>query len=230
MPPARSTSFARAELQALLVRGIEQLAGRHREDARLAALTDAPRLERMLDWLALLHRWNRAHNLTSVRCPEDMVVRHLLDCLAILPWVQGRAPLLDVGAGPGLPGAVLAIADPDLPVTLVDSNLKMTRFAELAALQLGLENLVCHRGRVEQMSGQWPQVVSRAFASLDDFLLLAGPRCAPGGRMLAMKGRRDEAVPGGGLPTGWRLEERVPLAVPFLDAERQLVIIRKEEC
>ncbi|MGC9456231.1 MAG: 16S rRNA (guanine(527)-N(7))-methyltransferase RsmG [Halothiobacillaceae bacterium] len=222
--------FPRAELAASLAQGVARLAERHPDEPRLVSLADSPRQERLLDWLALLHRWNQAHNLTSVRSPAQMVVRHLLDCLVILPWVRGGQPLLDVGSGPGLPGAVLAIADPQLSVTLVDSNLKMTRFAELAAMQLGLGNIDCLRTRVEEMEDQrtWPQVVSRAFASLEDFLALAGPRCAPGGRMLAMKGRRSEALPQS-LPPGWQVEEVVALNVPFLDAERHLVIIRKEE-
>jgi len=213
-------------LRGKLESGLQQLAEQSDRPEVFEGACSNHTLERLLAWLALLVKWNRAYNLTAVRDPNEMVVRHLLDCLAVLPHIEA-GELLDVGAGPGLPGAVLAIARPDLSVTLVDSNLKMTRFAELAALELKLDNLRVRRSRVETLGGpEYRQIISRAFASLEDFLKLAGSLCAPGGRMLAMKGRCDQqelAV----IRSPWRLESILPLSVPFLEGQRHLVIIRR---
>lgn len=179
--------------------------------------------EQLLDYVALLAKWNRAYNLTAVRDPRDMVVRHLLDSLAVLPWVAGGS-LIDIGSGPGIPGIPLAIARPDLSVTLVDSNLKMTRFAEAAVRELGLDNVRVVRTRVEALADVvCDQAISRAFASVADFLKLADHVVRPGGRFLAMKGRLDpvelEAV-----PKSFSLLQSHRLDVSGLDAERHLLV------
>ncbi|MDD3609447.1 MAG: 16S rRNA (guanine(527)-N(7))-methyltransferase RsmG [Halothiobacillaceae bacterium] len=187
---------------------------------------DAAQIAALLAYLALLVKWNRAYNLTAVRDPLDMVDKHLLDSLAVLPWIDDT-PLADVGCGPGLPGIVIAICRPSLPVTLIDSNLKMLRFAQMAVRELRLGAVESWRGRVEQweVPGNFGQVISRAFASLPDFLKLAGHLCRPDGRLLAMKGRLspDEL---GGLPAGYVLEAAHALHVPGLHAERHLVLVR----
>jgi 16S rRNA (guanine527-N7)-methyltransferase len=204
-----------------------------RLDDGLAALgiaVEATQRERLLGLLALLHKWNRAYNLTAVRSPEEMVPRHLLDSAAVLPYVQGPT-LLDVGSGPGLPGLVLAILRPDLAVTLLDSNGKKVRFQRQAAMELGLANVTPVQARVEAFAaptGGFDQVISRAFASLGEFVRLTEPLPAPGGEWLAMKGPAadDELA---GLPEGVTLRERHALAVPFATGSRQLLIVERSD-
>lgn len=198
-----------------------------RLDKGLAALnitvSDSQR-EQLLALLALLHKWNRAYNLTAVRDVEEMVSRHVLDSAAVVPYVYGPR-LLDVGAGPGLPGLVLAILKPELQVTLLDSNGKKVRFQRQAVMELGLNNVTPTQVRVEQFSGQaFDQVISRAFASLVDFVTLTAALPAGNGQWLAMKGPgADEELRN--LPSGIVLHERHLLSVPFETAERQLLIL-----
>lgn len=178
---------------------------------------------RLAAYLALLERWNRAYNLTAVREPEAMVVRHLLDSLSILPWLAGPR-VLDVGSGAGLPGIPLAIARPEYTFCLLDSNGKRTRFLTQAAAELQLANVSVVRSRVEDYrpAALFNSVVSRAFATLADLVADAGRLCAPEGRLLAMKGvfPDDELAR---LPPAYRLVGVYPLQVPHLDAERHLV-------
>ncbi|UXZ53925.1 16S rRNA (guanine(527)-N(7))-methyltransferase RsmG [Halomonas sp. 7T] len=180
--------------------------------------------EQLLALLALLHKWNRAYNLTAVRDVEEMVSRHVLDSAAVAPYVHGPR-LLDVGAGPGLPGLVLAILKPELQVTLLDSNGKKVRFQRQAAMELALSNVTPTQVRVEQFIGQaFDQVISRAFASLVDFVTLTHALPAANGQWLAMKGPgADEELKH--LPSGIVLQERHLLSVPFETAERQLLIL-----
>lgn len=181
----------------------------------------------LLAYVELLVRWNQAYNLTAVRDPAEMVGKHLLDSLAILPFVTGP-DLADVGTGAGLPGIPLAVARPDLKFTLVDSNGKKTRFVTQAMAELKLTNVTVVQARTEawQPAAPFAQVVSRAFASLGDFARLAGDLLVPGGTLLAMKGAdpKDEM---GALPAGFRVVKVHPLKVPGLDAERCLVEIGK---
>jgi 16S rRNA (guanine527-N7)-methyltransferase len=182
---------------------------------------------RLIDYLALLHRWNRAYNLTAVRDPAEMVVRHLLDSLSILPLVAGPR-VLDVGSGAGLPGLVLALAVPALEVTLLDPAAKRVRFLEEAVLRLAPGNVTVQRERVEAFRPAAPfdTVLCRAFTALPRFLAAAAPLTAPGGLVLAMKGGRaaEELAE---VPESWRAGARVvPLAVPGLDAARQAVLLR----
>lgn len=198
-----------------------------RLDEGLAALNLGVTLlqrEQLLALLALLHKWNRAYNLTAVRDVEEMVSRHVLDSAAVAPYVHGPR-LLDVGAGPGLPGLVLAILKPELQVTLLDSNGKKVRFQRQAVMELGLNNVTPTQVRVEQFNGQaFDQVISRAFASLVDFVTLTHALPATDGQWLAMKGPgADEELKQ--LPPGIVLQERHLLSVPFETAERQLLIL-----
>lgn len=176
-------------------------------------------------YLGLLQRWNRAYNLTAVRDPAEMVPRHILDSLAVVPFVHGRR-VLDVGSGAGLPGIPLAVALPELDFHLLDASLKRTRFMEQARIELGLANVTVIRSRVEDLAGPWgfDSVISRAFASLEDFVSLCGPLCQPQGRLLAMKGQvpRRELPQ---LPAGWRLEASHRLHVPGLSARRSLLVL-----
>ena len=178
---------------------------------------------RLTNYLTLLERWNRAYNLTAVRDPAAMVVRHLLDSLSILPWLQGPN-VLDVGSGAGLPGLPLAITRPDCAFCLLDSNGKRTRFLIQAVAELQLPNVSVIRSRVEdyQPATRFNSVVSRAFATLADMAANAGRLCAPDGRLLAMKGvfPDDELAR---LPPGYVVVGVYPLHVPHLEAERHLV-------
>ncbi|MFP4683208.1 MAG: 16S rRNA (guanine(527)-N(7))-methyltransferase RsmG [Ectothiorhodospira sp.] len=181
----------------------------------------------LMAYLALLLRWNRVYNLTAVRDPLDMVDLHLLDSLSVLPRVTGPR-VADVGTGAGLPGIPLALARPDWSVTLLDAVAKKVRFLRQAALELGLENVTPVHGRVETYRPHqgFDTVISRAFAASGTFVRQAGPLCAPGGRLLAMKGRDADDDPAA-LPAGWGVAVTHPLRVPGLSAARHLVEIRR---
>lgn len=180
--------------------------------------------QKLLAFRDLLLKWNKTYNLTALRDPEQAISHHLLDSLAILPHVGGGG-LLDVGSGGGLPGIPLAIARPELTVTVVDAVQKKATFLKQAAIQLGLKNVVVHHARVEGMAGQYAQISSRAFAELRLFVDLTRHLLVPGGRWLAMKGLRpDDEI--AALPADVIVEQVVPLHVPGLDAERHLIILK----
>ncbi|SFX39990.1 16S rRNA (guanine(527)-N(7))-methyltransferase RsmG [Marinospirillum alkaliphilum] len=188
-------------------------------------------LQQLLEYLQLLDKWNQAYNLTAVRDPLDMVSRHLLDSLSILPYVAA-GEITDVGSGAGLPGIPLAIMKPDLKVLSLDSNGKKTRFQFQVAAALKLQNFVVQQVRAEslQPATRTQQLVSRAFASLGDFIRLTEPLAAPNARWLAMKGLypEDELA---ALPQGFVLKETHPLQVPGEDGQRHLlVLVRQENC
>ncbi|WP_051298703.1 16S rRNA (guanine(527)-N(7))-methyltransferase RsmG [Marinobacterium litorale] len=181
-------------------------------------------IEKLLAYHALLAKWNRAYNLTAVRDPAEMISRHLVDSLSILPWINEQ-PLLDVGSGPGLPGIPLAIMRPELSVTTLDSNGKKTRFQTQVKMELGLDNLQVIHGRVEACeSGPFGQIVSRAFASLVDMVNLTAHLRADGGVFLAMKGLYPEAELEQ-LPPGYQLQASHRLRLPGTDGERHLLIL-----
>jgi len=195
-------------------------------DAGLAALGLDPDLATpLLAYLALLDRWNRTYNLTAVRDPADMVARHLLDSLAMLPFV-GDGALADLGTGPGLPGIPLAIARPPLQVTLVESNGKKARFLREAVRTLQLRNARVAESRIESLDepAAYDAITARALATLPLIVELGGPLLKPTGRLLAMKGARpDEEI--AALPGGWRVDGVHRLVVPGLAAERHLVVV-----
>jgi 16S rRNA (guanine527-N7)-methyltransferase len=176
--------------------------------------------------LQLIEKWNRVHNLTAVREPEQMVTLHVLDSLSLLPHVGEAKRVVDVGTGPGFPGIPLAIARPGIHVTLLDSSHKKCAFLEQARAELGLANVdvVCERVEQWKPAQRYDAVVSRAFAELNDFVAQASHLAAPGGRFLAMKGvyPYDEIAR---VPASHRVSQVVELKVPSLDAKRHLVLI-----
>jgi len=179
---------------------------------------------RLLAFRDLLLKWNKTYNLTALRDPAQAVSHHLLDSLTILPHIAD-GNLLDVGSGGGLPGIPLAIARPELSVSMVDTVQKKTTFLQQAVIELGLKNVTVHHARVEELQGQYAQISSRAFAELSLFISLTRHLLAPGGRWLAMKGvRPDEELKA--LPADIAVEAIIPLAVPGLDAERHLIILK----
>lgn len=199
----------------------------HRGLVSLGLDADAP-APRLLDYLALLARWNRTYNLTAVRDPREMVTRHLLDSLAMHAYVESGA-LADLGTGPGLPGIPLAIAKPQLRVTLVESNGKKARFLREAVRTLALGNARVAESRAEALDepAAYDAITARALDTLAGIIQVGGHLLKPGGRLLAMKGvRPDEEI--AALPQGWRLEAIHPLAVPGLVGERHLLVIRRD--
>jgi 16S rRNA (guanine527-N7)-methyltransferase len=183
-------------------------------------------IPRLLDYLALLAKWNKVYNLTAVRDLERMLPQHVLDSLAVLPYIKG-GNLLDVGSGGGLPGIPLAIAMPEMPITLLDSNHKKAAFLQQACIELRLANVsvVCERVEAWQPPRKFDIVISRAFSELAMFAKLSSHLCATGGVMLAMKGvfpHEETSV----LPANIVVEQIIPLKVPALEAERHLVVMR----
>lgn len=185
-----------------------------------------PVQQQLLDYLALLVKWNKVHNLTAVREAEDMVTLHLLDSLAILPYVTENR-LLDVGSGAGFPGIPVALVRPDIQVTVLDSSHKKTTFLRQAKAEFGLENLQVICGRVEQYQPEekFQLIVSRAFSDLPEFVKLTTNLLAEHGHWLAMKGvyPYDEIAQLSSIQT-----EVLPLQVPGLDAQRHLVVLKKD--
>lgn len=191
---------------------------------QLGIRLDAEAQEKLLQYLALLHKWNGVYNLTAVRDPQQMVSHHLFDSLAILPHLW-RGRWLDVGCGAGLPGLVLAVAQPDWQFTLIDSNSKKTGFVQQAIIELNLKNarVCCARVEAWKTAEQFDGILSRAFSELGEFLHLTRHLRAPLGRWVAMKGVPQRAL--GDLPGGCRVESVIPLRVPGLHAARSLVIV-----
>jgi len=197
-------------------------------DAGLATLGLDPALATpLLAYLALLDRWNRTYNLTAIRDPREMVAKHLLDSLAMHPYLAGGS-LADLGTGAGLPGIPLALAKPALQVTLVESNGKKARFLREAVRTLELGNARVAESRAETLDepGAHDAITARALATLPLIIELGGHLLKPGGRLLAMKGARpdDEIL---ALPAGWKLEAVHRLAVPGLAADRHLVVVAR---
>jgi len=184
-------------------------------------------LAKLEHYLELIAKWNRVHNLTAVREPDQMVPLHLLDSLSVLPHLVGAKSLLDVGTGAGLPGIPISIARPDLDVTLLDSSHKKTAFLTQAKAELRLARVKVECERVERWKPDalFDVVVSRAFSELADFVAQAKHLVAPGGVLLAMKGVHpfDEIAK---VPASHRVDQVVELAVPSLDAKRHLVLLK----
>ena len=187
--------------------------------------TTDPQCRSLLAYLELLLKWNKVYNLTAVREPEQMVVRHLLDSLAVAPWCNGER-LIDVGTGAGLPGVPLAILYPDKEFHLLDSNSKKTRFLFQAKTVLNLQNISVHHSRVESFSPthRYDAVLSRAFASLVDMVKGASHLLGDSGVFIAMKGEPGELELAAITRLGY-LSQLHELQVPGLDERRSLVII-----
>ncbi len=178
---------------------------------------------KLLDYLALLNKWNKVYNLTAIRDPRQMVSHHLLDSLSVLRHLwPGR--WLDVGCGAGLPGVVLAIAQPDWHFTLLDSNSKKASFVQQAIIELGLTNanVICARAEDWQPEEKFDGIISRAYTELGNFLRSTRHLMAEHGRWAAMKGSPEQELER--LPGGCRIERVIQLQVPGLHAARSLVI------
>ena len=193
----------------------------------LGITLDQKTQERLLQYIALLEKWTGVYNLTAVREQSKMIGHHLLDSLAVLPYINANR-LIDVGSGAGLPGIPLALARPEMHVTLLDSNHKKTTFLQQACIELKLDNVSVISERVEAFHPPlgFDAVISRAFTDLSEFVKLTRHLLKPGGAWLAMKGLHpyEELAQ---LPQEVRVEQVIPLAVPGLDAKRHLIIIRE---
>ena len=213
-----SAQIERGALTELLQQGIN----------RLGMTVGLDTQTKLLAYLALLVKWNKVYNLTAIRDPRQMVIQHLLDSLAIIPYINGER-WLDVGSGAGLPGMVMAIMRPDWKVTLLDSNSKKTGFLQQVVIELGLSNVQIQCVRVEEFFAQdkYDGIVSRAFTELGDFLRITSHLIADNGRWVAMKGFPEQELTR--VPDNCLVEKIIKLAVPGLDAARSLVIVKTRE-
>lgn len=198
----------------------------------LGITLDQQQQQQLLAYLALLAKWNRTYNLTSIREPAQMMTHHLLDSLAVVPAFAAAEHVLDVGSGGGLPGVVLAIwaskAKPAMRVSMIDTVHKKTAFLTQVKAELGLGNVTVHTARVEQLqvAQKFDVITSRAFAELSDFINWSAHLLTDNGQFIALKGvQPDEEI--ARLPAGWQVTEVRPLAVPGLDAERHLIFIKR---
>jgi len=188
--------------------------------------------EKLLAFARLLIKWNKVYNLTAIRDEAQVVTHHLLDSLSVLPQLAGITRLVDVGSGGGLPGVVLAICRPELQVDSVETVQKKATFQNQARIELKLANFRAHHARIENWQPAYfaeqpvDGIVSRAFADLADFVTLTAHLAGPDTRILAMKGiyPADEIAR---IPAGFALEQSIELAVPGLDAERHLLIVKR---
>lgn len=186
----------------------------------------AEQQQKLLDYVNLLDKWNKAYNLTSVRDPEEMLVRHILDSLMVSPYIKGKK-LIDVGTGPGLPGIPLAIIRPDDHFTLLDSLGKRVRFLKQVQFELGLKNIEPVQSRVENFQTEkFDCVISRAFASLQDMLNWCEHLCHENGAFYALKGvyPAEEITE---IEKNFTVSEVISIDVPELEAQRHLIVIKK---
>lgn len=179
--------------------------------------------QQLITFAHLLHKWNKVYNLTAIRDPQQIVIRHILDSLSILPYLKGPR-IIDVGAGAGLPGIPLALLSPQYTFVELDSVAKKTRFMQQAVIELGLANVTVETGRVEELPAgvTYDTVMTRAFASLADMIAKAGRLCAADGRLLAMKGSYPEQELAD-VPPPYRVQAVNKLSVFGLDEDRYLV-------
>jgi 16S rRNA (guanine527-N7)-methyltransferase len=185
--------------------------------------------ERLLDYIALIEKWNRVHNLTAIREPEKMVSHHLLDCLAVAPHLHARR-LLDVGSGAGLPGIPLALANPEMHVTLLDCNHKKAAFLRQAVMEMNMNNADVCSERVESWKTRngFDVIISRAFSDMSEFVRITRHLLISGGMFAAMKGLHPyEEIEK--LPRDCKVLQVLPLAVPGLEGARHLVLIGLDE-
>ncbi|QOY94595.1 16S rRNA (guanine(527)-N(7))-methyltransferase RsmG [Massilia sp. UMI-21] len=188
--------------------------------------------EKLLDYLALMNKWNSVYNLTSLRDPMQMVTHHVLDSLAAVPAFASARNVLDVGAGGGLPGIVLAISRPDMRVSMIDTVHKKTAFLKQVKAELELANVTVYTMKVQDLgvttplSDKFDVITSRAFADLSDFLEWSGHLLAPDGKFIALKGTAP-AEEQERVPAEWKVTGLQPLQVPRLGAERHLVFVER---
>lgn len=187
---------------------------------------------KLLDYVELLTKWNKAYNLTAIRTVDQIIPVHILDSLSLLPYMQSVANVLDVGTGAGLPGIPLAIAKPQTTFTLLDSLQKKMNFVQHVATTLQLTNVSVVTQRIEtlQLSHKPDMIVSRAFASLDEFVKLIANVCDQHTKIVAMKGKYDQVLQElTVLPANFELVNIEQLKVPGINAERCLVFIKKKD-
>lgn len=213
------SGFDAASLRASLAEGIKALP---------LSLDDA-QIDQMIAYLALLSKWNSVYNLTSIRDPKEMVKQHVLDSLSAAPAFKDAKNVLDVGAGGGLPGMILAITYPAIRISMIDTVSKKTAFLTQAKTELGLKNVTVHTGRVEALAvnEKFDVITSRAFSELCNFINWSGHLLAEGGQFIAMKGvAPDQEIER--MPEGWQVQSLQALSVPGMDAERHLVFIKRQ--
>lgn len=190
---------------------------------------NSEQLQKIRRYLENLLKWNQAYNLTAIRDPDDMVIKHLLDSLSIVPHIKGQN-ILDVGTGPGLPGVPASICDEHRQWILIDSNGKKTRFLVQMKAELKLDNVTVIKGRIESVpnSQRYDTITSRAFASLEDFVSVCLPLLQEGGELLAMKGQiPHEEIE---LLKDQQLNIHIePLKVPYLHEERHLIVVQRAQ-
>lgn len=210
--------FDRAALAQVLADGIKDM---HLD-------VSAAQQDKLLDYLALMNKWNSVYNLTSLRDPMQMVTHHLLDSLAAVPAFMDARNVLDVGAGGGLPGVVLAICRPDMKLSMIDTVHKKTAFLKQVKAELELANVTVHTMKVQELdvSDKFDVITSRAFADLTDFLNWSGHLLAEGGKFIALKGTAP-AEEQERIPAEWRISGLQPLQVPRLGAERHLIFVER---
>lgn len=224
--PSNLKQEARAQLQAKLEAGLLEM----------GLNLSAEQQQKLLDYVALIYKWNQVHNLTAVREPLEMMTLHILDSLSVLPWIECKR-LLDVGAGAGLPSIVLAICLPELQVTAIDAVQKKVSFMRQVKAQLGLENFTVIHGRIEaqeaaesaasgqEIKAKFDVIISRAFSEIGLFVKLTRHLLAEDGVWLAMKGSipQHEFEKSGITPSEIKV-----LKVAGLDAQRHLVVLRND--
>ena len=175
----------------------------------------------MIDYVEMLNKWNKAYNLTAVRDPSEMLIKHIMDSLVVSPYLVGNT-FIDVGTGPGLPGIPLAIINPDKQFDLVDSLGKRIRFLKQVQFELKLKNIQPIQSRIEEYNEKkFDGVISRAFASLQDMLTWCKHLPNQQGSFYALKGSDLDEI-----PEGFTLKQNIKLAIPELNAERRLMIIQ----
>ena len=178
-------------------------------------------IDQLVSYVEMLNKWNKAYNLTAVRNPNEMLIKHIMDSLVVSPYLMGQS-FIDVGTGPGLPGIPLAIINPDKQFDLVDSLGKRIRFLKQVQFELKLTNINPVQSRIEEYTDKkFDGVISRAFASLQDMLSWCKHLPNQKGAFYALKGSDIDAI-----PVGFTLKQHIKLTVPQLDAERSLVIIQ----
>ncbi len=195
--------------------------------AELSIALSEQQIQQLLDYLTLLVKWNKVYNLTALKEPAEMLSKHLLDSLALLPHLDADS-LLDVGTGAGLPGIPVAICRPQMAVTLLDSNAKKTRFLQQVKAELKLQNVTVVHGRVEQVElPKFAIITARAFASVGDIIDLAGRHCDDAGKLILMKGVYPEQELQQASP-GFSLQAVNAINVPFCEGQRHLVTLIKD--
>lgn len=207
--------MSETKLSQLLISGLSQLQ------------LDDQHSEKLLQFTFLLEKWNKTYNITAIRTLEKMVILHILDSASVYSYLQGNS-IIDIGTGGGIPGIILAILNPKLNVTLLDTNQKKTRFLRFAVRELKLQNVtvVCERVEKYQAKAPYDVVISRAFSEVGDFIQSSGHLCSDTGFIYAMKGPRIESeneVSG----FGFKLKQEIEIKVPYLEAKRRLLIFNK---